>query len=119
MDEECTVTFTGDQGGTYYVPCSLVRYIDKETLVNNGNTSISLYPAYNQGQTQTTLTIQALSYPRYQVGQYGNYNYITNASNIQFNAMSHFYREFDYVSVMFLAVISIASVLKLFTRKGR
>lgn len=117
MNEECTVTFEGSNGGTYYVACSLVRYIDKETMVNNGNTSISLYPAHGQGQTQNTITIQALSYPRYQSGN--QYVYITNARNIRFNALSHFYREYDYVQVMFLAVIAVASVLKVFTRKGR
>lgn len=113
----CTVTFTGEQGGTYYVSCNVVRYLDSETLVNNYSSTIYLYPAYNQGQTQTTLTISSLSYPRY---TYNNsYRYITNASNISFNAMSHFYREYDYVSSFFLAVIAIGVTLKVLMRGGK
>lgn len=115
MDDFCTVTFTGDQGGTYYVACNLVKYLDSDSLFNTGSNSITLYPAVNQGQNQTNLTVQALSYPRYQIQNY-NYTYITNAHDISFNAMAHVYREFDIVSVCLWTLIAISSCLRVIFR---
>ena len=46
MDDFCTVTFTGDQGGTYYVACPLVEYISEDGMVNSGNSTIYLYTSY-------------------------------------------------------------------------
>lgn len=103
MNDECTISFDGDEGGTYYVACNLVKYIDKDNLVNTSSNTIYLYKNILQGSTQTTLYIAPYSYPRY---SYNNtYRYITNASNISFNRVSSFYREYDLVNIVLLSII--------------
>lgn len=116
MDDYCTVSFSGDQGGTYYVACNLVGYIDDESMVNTGSSSISLYSSPQQGVSSVLIQIPAFSYPRY---TYNNqYRYITNASNIRFNNRAYFIRDFDMVEIVLLALIgSISFIRLLFPRR--
>lgn len=116
MDDYCTVTFEGDQGGTYYVACSLVEYIDDESMVNTGNSTINLYSSPQQGSNTNYISIPAFSYPRYYSGN--SYHYITNADNISFNFRSHFYRDFDMVEIALLTLISSIHMIRLMIRRG-
>ena len=114
MDDECTVTFTGTMGGTYYVACNLVEYIDEE-LVNTGSSTIQLYPAIQQGNTQTNITIPALSYPYYTSGTVRYY--ITNASNVSFNNRANFYRESELAQIMLMATMATVAFIRLLVRR--
>ena len=111
MDDFCTVTFTGDQGGTYYVACPLVEYISEDGMVNSGNSTIYLYTSPQQSNNSYALSIPAFSYPRYSNGY--NTFYITNASNISFNNRSHYYREFNTVEIVLLTLISAISLIRM------
>lgn len=103
MSDACTVTFEGTQGGTYYVACNLVKYLDNEHLFNTGSSTIYLYKNFLSSQSQTGLTIPALSYPYYTSNNVRYY--ITNANNISFNLTSSIYRELDMVQVVLLALV--------------
>lgn len=116
MDDECTVTFTGTNGGTYYVACNLVEYLD-EQLVNTGSSQIVLYPSIQSGNQQTNITIPALSYPYFSDGY--NRVYITNASNVSFNFRSAFYRERSMVSIVLLAVVVSLSLISRLVKGGK
>lgn len=117
MDDYCTVTFTGDQGGTYYVACNLVEYIDDESMVNTGSSTINLYSSPQQSSNSAAISIPAFSYPRYYSGN--NYRYITNADNISFNFRSSFHREFDMVEIALLTLISSIHMIRLLIHRGR
>lgn len=108
-DSGCQVTFEGTRGGTYYVACNLVEYIDEQNLFNHSNNNIILYPSIQQGNSQDTITIPALSYPYYTSNTYRYY--ITNASNISFNFKSAFYRERSMVSIVLLALVVTISLI--------
>lgn len=111
MDDECTVTFEGDYGGTYYVACNLVGYIDDESMVNTGSSTINLYSSPQQGTNTTAISIPAFSYPRYGSGM--SYTYITNAHNISFNHRANFMREYDLVEIALLTILASVSLIRL------
>lgn len=114
MDDYCTVTFEGSQGGTYVVACNLVEYIS-EGLVNTSSNTIQLYPAVQQGQQQTNLTISALSYPSY---RYNNVlYYVTNAHNISFNNRAEYYRERNMVEIVLMCVLAAVMFIQLMIRR--
>lgn len=113
MDDYCTVTFTGDQGGTYYVACNLVEYIDDVSMVNTGSSTINLYSSPQQGTNTASITIPAFSYPRYGSGT--NYRYITNARDISFNNHAYFIREFDLVEIVLLSFMVTFHLIRLLT----
>lgn len=116
MDDECTVTFDGDQGGTYYVPCNVVGYISDDGLYNTSNSSISLYTGIQSGNSTAYITIPAFSYPRYTVNN--QYRYITNARNISFNNKANFIRNFDMVETYLLSLLALVSFINLIVRRG-
>lgn len=117
MDDFCSVSFEGDQGGTYYCACNLVGYIDGDTMVNTGSSTISLYTSIQQGTSSAYITIPAFSYPRY---TYGNqYRYITNAANITFNNKANFIRNFDVVEIVLLTMLASLTFIRLIVRRGR
>ena len=111
MDEFCEVTFTGDQGGTYYVACPLVQYISEDGMVNSGNSTIYLYTSPQQSNNSYAISIPAFSYPRYSSG-YGTV-YITNATNVSFNNRSHYFRESEYVEIILLTLLASISLIRL------
>lgn len=110
MDDYCEVTFEGDQGGTYYVACSLVEYI-ADDMVNTGNSTIYLYTSPQQSNNSYALSISAFSYPRYSSG-YNTY-YVTNATNVSFNNRSNYYRERQMVDPVFSILISAVLLINL------
>lgn len=116
MDDECTVTFEGNRGGTYYVACNLVEYID-EQLVNTGNSQIVLYPNIQQGVSQNTITIPALSFPYYTNGT--TRVYITDAHNVSFNFRSSYYRERQMVNIVLIAVVVSVMLINRLLSRGR
>lgn len=116
MDDYCEVTFEGDQGGTYYVSESQVKYINGSNMVNTSNSTIYLYKNIQSGSGQYTLSIPAFSYPRYSSNN--TYYYITNAHNITFNNRSNFIRNFDVVEVCLLTLLACICFIKLMVRRG-
>lgn len=114
MDDYCTVTFEGSQGGTYVVACNLVEYIG-EGLVNTSSNTIQLYSAVQQGQQQTNITIPAISYPYYSSGQ--QRYYITNAHSISFNNRAEYYRERNMVEIVLMCVLAAVMFIQLMVRR--
>lgn len=108
MDDACEITFEGTRGGTYYVACNLVEYIGEE-LVNTGSSTISLYPDFQQGINQNTITIPALGYPYYTSGT--QRYYITDATNISYNFASSFYRERGMVEIVLIGIVATLSLI--------
>lgn len=107
----CTVTWEGDYGGTYYIPCDKVEYLNDE-LINTGSSSFNAYSAVYQGNNNTYITFPSNGYPYYRSSG-TTYQYITNVSNIEFNAKSHFYKEFDIVLLITLGIIAVGHLTKL------
>lgn len=115
MDDFCEVSWEGTQGGTYYVACPLVQYISDE-LVNTGNSTIYFYTSPQQSNNAYALSAAAFSYPRYYSGN--NYYYVTNAHDVSFNNLSHYYREHDMVEIVLLTmVVSISFIRTLLHRR--
>lgn len=114
MDDYCDVTFEGDQGGTYYVACNLVEYINGSDLSNTGSNSINLYTSLQAGNNSAYISIPAFSYPRYLSGN--QYRYITNAHNIRFNNKASFIRDFDIVEVVLITLLASISLIRIIAR---
>lgn len=108
MNDECTITFEGTRGGTYYVACNLVGYINEE-LVNTGSSQIVLYSDIQQGTNQNNITIPALSYPYFTSGT--TRTYITNASNVSFNFTASYFRERDVVEIVLIGLVATLSLI--------
>lgn len=107
----CTVSWEGDHGGTYYIPCDRVEYLNDE-LINIGASSFNAYDSVYQGNNYAYITFPVNGYPYYRSSG-TNYQYITNASNITFNAKSHFYKEFDLALLIVLAIIAVCSLTRI------
>lgn len=112
MDQYCTVTFSGDHGGMYYVSCDQVKYITNE-LTNKSSDTIYLYPTINSDRDYNYIRINSLGTPEYrQDGSYNTWVNINNVSDVQFNTLSHVYRESSLVLLFTLFVVCIASIVK-------
>ena len=113
MDTGCTVTFDGDQGGTYFVDCDSVKFINDKDLTNTGYRSFYLYRDKNA--THFTISCHSLTYPSYTYsnGYTSQVRYISNASNIRFNAMSNLYRNIDYVYLFVAFIVSVYCLFKM------
>ncbi|BET21798.1 hypothetical protein RGT18_13860 [Solobacterium moorei] len=112
-DTGCTVTFDGDQGGTYFVDCSSVKYIDSIDLTNTSSSTIYLYRDKNSNHFMITLSPYTYPSYYYQSGYNSQTRYITNAANIRFNAMSNIYRNIDYVYLFVSFIVSVYCLFKL------
>lgn len=108
----CTVSWEGDHGGTYYIPCDKVEFLNDE-LINTGAQSFNAYSDVYQGNNNAYITFPTNGYPYYRDNSSYNYQYIINAANITFNAKSHFYKEFDLALLVVLAVIAVCSLTKI------
>lgn len=107
FDGACTVTFDGDHEGTYYVACTYVQYIDDE-LKNTGSTTITLYPVFRDGTNQNTISISAVSYPQWVPTGSSQRTYITNATNVTFNATGNIYRNLPYIELFVWFTVAVA-----------
>ncbi len=119
-DIGCTVTFEGDHGGTYYVPCEYVESIDQETLINTSNTTITLYPSirhYNGNNSYNYIRLNSYSYPLY-YSSYSSYDEITNVSNVTFNSNAAKAFSLSYINLFLMFLLALASLCVVF-RKGR
>lgn len=116
MDDACTVTFEGDYGGTYYVPCDYVVNIGSN-LVNTGGSSFRGYKNITAGSASEYITFNVDQYPSYYIS-YSNTHYITNAHNVTFNNRAYFYREKDIVIILLLLILGLSRILSL-GRHGR
>lgn len=112
-DGSCMVTFSGDHGGTYITSCDTVEFID-DHLRNTGTTSIYLYPEFRTSNTdQNYIVIPVSSYPYWYNNTSYNRAYITNASDVSFNARSYYYREKGYVDILVMLIVSLYALLHL------
>ena len=117
METSCTFTFEGDHGGTYYVPCDQVKYIDSGNLVSYSSENFYAYPDIRDSSSNYDyIVFNADSYPYWRSG-YNSYQYITNANNIKFNNTSYFYRDFDLVILFCLFIISLTRIINVFGRR--
>lgn len=114
MSDYSTITFDGDQGGTYYVAADLVQYLSPD-LFNNGSQTIYLYS--DRTTHNNVITIYSLSYPRYRSGNnYSTYSYITNAENVTFSDYGNFAREKELISYVVLFIIGFYCLVRLFKK---
>lgn len=107
----CTVTWEGDHGGTYYIPCDRVEYLNDE-LINTGSTSFNGYETITSGNDSPYVVFPVNQYPYY-YQSYSQRSYITVADNISFNAKSHFYKEFDLVLIIVVGIVAVGSLSKI------
>lgn len=115
MGDVCTVSWNGDQGGTYYVPCDQVQFISSD-LINTSSSSISLYKSLDSGSSYSSdLIMPPLSHPRYYFGN--SYRYVTNVSDVKFNGLGNMYAERDYLMLGVLFFICFYIMVRLFKRR--
>lgn len=117
-DRGCTVTFDGDHGGTYYVPCDQVEYLESD-LTNNSSSYIYLYKDKNYTQTRGEyIQIGSHQYPRwYASGSGYNAVYITNAHDAIFNGNGNMYRDTPILSVGFELVLMVFAICAIIIKK--
>lgn len=114
-DGVCTVTWTGDHGGTYFVPCDQVQYITKD-LVNSSSSTIPLYKSLDSGSSYSSdLSIPPLSHPRYYTGT--SYYYVTNSSNVIFNPLGNVYAERNILLLGLVFFLCFYMMVRLFKRR--
>lgn len=111
MSEYSTVTFDGDQSGTYYIAVDMVQYLTSD-LFNNGSNTIYLYK--NQTTHDESITIPSLSYPRYRTGNYNTYAYITNATNVRFSSPATYAKDSGMISMVAMSIICFCVLVRLF-----
>jgi len=112
-DTGCTVTFDGDQGGTYFVDCDRVKFINDKDLTNTSSGHIYLYKDKNYNHTIITLSPSVYASYYWTNGYTSQTRYITNASNIRFNAMSNVYRNLDYIYLFVSFIVSVYCLFKM------
>lgn len=112
-DTACTVTFQGEQGGTYYVSCDQVKNINDKDLTNVSTGNILLYR--DKGSNHFTITLEPSmhAYYYYSNGYHTETRYITNATNIKFNTFSNIYRNIDYVYLFVAFMVCVYCLFKL------
>lgn len=108
----CTVSWEGDYQGTYYIPCDRAEFLNDE-LINTGGSSFNAYSNVYQGNNNAYITFPVNGYPYYRDNNSYNYHYITNVSNVTFNAKSYFYKEFDLAVLITLGIIAVVQLLKM------
>lgn len=110
MEQYCTVSFSGDHGGRYYVTCDQVEFITSD-LGNSSSETIYLYPTISNDHVNY-IRINSLGNPEYRSGSGYQWEDINNVSNVSFNSLSHVYRESDIVLYFALFVVCIACIVK-------
>lgn len=106
----CTVSFDGDQGGTYFVPCDSVKFLSDKDLSSSYSETIYLY----RDLTSEHFKISCSSYS---LPSYEDFNHIvhviSNVSNVRFNAASNIYRNLEYVYLFVAFIVSVYCLFKM------
>ena len=110
MDSGCTVTFDGDQGGTYFVPCNVVKFLSDKDLSSSCSDTFYLYR--DLGLEHFKISCSSYSLPSY-VDSNNSLHFISNVSNIRFNTMSNLYRNIDYVYLFVAFIVSVYCLFKM------
>lgn len=109
-DSGCSVTFDGDHGGTYFVPCDLVKYISDKDLSSSFSADIILYR--DLSRDHFSIIIPSYSFPYYTDSD-SSVHTLSTASNIHFNALANVYRNLDYVYIFVAFIVSVYCLFKL------
>lgn len=113
MDIGCTVGWTGDAAGTYYIPCDRVNSVSNN-LFNNSNSSITLYGSPNhQGNS---ITINSLSYPSYRSGTQTIY---FTPHNVEWNDRAKFIRQTLFIDQFLMFSLLVLVILRVIGVFGR
>lgn len=109
-DIGCAVTFDGDQGGTYFVPCNVVKFLSDKDLSSSYSETIYLY----RDLTSEHFKISCSSYslPSYEDSNH-NVHVISNVSNVRFNSIANIYRSLEYVYLFVAFIVSVYCLFKL------
>lgn len=111
--DACTVTWEGDHGGTWYVPCDQVMYITND-FINSGVSSITLYPSISQSGNVDRVIMPVNQYPYFRAYNSYNNEYLNVVQNVRYNYVSNFYRDRPIVNVFVLLVVALFCVIRLF-----
>ncbi len=110
----CEISFTGDYGDTYSIPCDQVQYVT-DTLGNNGNSNITLYPRLLTSESYPYIVIRPGHYAQYYDGSYQSH-YIMNASVSGFNILGQYYRDKQYIDICVTMIITFYCLVRLFKK---
>lgn len=104
--DKCTLTFEGNQGGTYYVPCDKVQYFTND-LINTSNQLVLL----ESGHAHNNFNLRCASnkYCSYYSGNYTHY--VTNARVTGYNLQSRINREFNSVVIPLVSIFCIFVIM--------
>lgn len=111
MDGNCTATFSGTLGGTYYIPCDTVSDFD-DALVYYGDTPFYIYDDINhQGHS---LYVQPACTPAYKNND-DLWVYISPA-DVSFNDRAIWYRSYSDLIVFCLILLCAFRAITIFRR---
>lgn len=110
-DIDIEITFDGTHGGTYYTTANTVEYINKEDMSSTYSGTIYLYKNKQGTSRGEYITLQAGYYPQWHSSSNYNTEYITNVSNVEFNALGEMYRTLPYIDVGFKLILIIFALI--------
>lgn len=109
-DSGCSVTFEGDHGGTYFVPCDLVKFLNDNDLSSSYSGDITLYR--DLSKDHFSIVVSSYSLPSY-IDSDSSIHYLSNVSNVRFNSLSNVYRNLDYVYLFVAFIVSVYCLFKM------
>lgn len=111
--DACTVTWEGDHGGTWYVPCDQVSYITDD-FINSGVSSITLYPSISQGGSTDRVIMPANQYPYWRSATGSTQQYLQVVNNVTYNYVSNYYRDRKLVDTFTLLIVCVFCIIRIF-----
>lgn len=111
MDGACTVSFTGDHGGSYFIPCDSVNDFDDQ-LVYYGSDTLTIWEEVNHYGHK--LIVQPMCTPAW-INTEEKYVY-TNPEDVVFNDRAIFYREYDSIIMFCLVLLCAFRAITIFRR---
>lgn len=116
MNDYCTITIDGSDGGTYYVPCNQAEYITRD-FINVSSSTINLYQNIRTNNDVAYISMPSLGRPVYHSPSSYNTHYITDVTTVQFNRTADFYREYDIAYLLVLCGVLLFSLCNFFLRR--
>lgn len=111
---DTVITFTGDHGGTYYVPSDQAQYINTENLTNTGSEPIHLYAEYND-RNDAHIVLYFGSKPIWVDGE--DEEIIETVEDVSLNGYGNMLHEWPVVSAAFVLIVAFCCLMTLLIKK--
>lgn len=121
MDGYTTITIdSGTVSGTFYIPANQIQFLDQETLVNTGSSSITLYRdiANSSSYYRERIVCASFTQPVYYSGS-GSSNgvYLSDASITSYSPLAQLYRDSYLFEPLLIFLLFLLVTLKVVKRR--